>query len=36
MSLVTIYAVNRNFRYAPATLLRPVSPKSGRKVLLEK
>src|SRR5699024_10936944 len=36
MSLVTIYAVNRNFKYAPATLLRPVSPKSGRKVLLEK
>ncbi len=36
MSLVTIYAVNRNFKYAPATLLRPVSPKNGRKVLLEK
>ena len=36
MSLVTIYAVGRNFKYAPATLLRPVSPKSGRKVLLEK
>ena len=36
MSLVTVYAVNRNFKYAPATLLRPVSPKSGRKVLLEK
>ena len=36
MSLVTVYAVSRNFKYAPATLLRPVSPKSGRKVLLEK
>ena len=36
MSLVTVYAVGRNFKYAPATLLRPVSPKSGRKVLLEK
>ncbi len=36
MILVTIYAVNRNFKYAPATLLRPLSPKSGRKVLLEK
>lgn len=36
MSLVTIYAVNKNFRLAPATLLRPASPPSGRKVLLEK
>ena len=36
MSLVTIYAVNKNFKLAPATLLRPETPKSGRKVLLEK
>lgn len=36
MMLVTIYSVNRNFILAPATLLRPESPKNGRKVLLEK
>lgn len=36
MSIVTIYAVARNFKYAPATLLRPESPKKGRKVILEK
>ena len=36
MSLVTIYAVAKNFKKAPATLLRPLSPKSGHKVLLEK
>lgn len=36
MMLVTIYSVNRNFILAPATLLRPESPRNGRKVLLEK
>ncbi len=36
MLIVTIYAVNRNFKEAPAMLLRPISPKSGHKVLLEK
>ena len=36
MTLVTIYSVNKKFILAPATLLRPESPKNGRKVLLEK
>ena len=36
MIIVTIYAVNKCFKEAPATLLRPVSPKKGHKVLLEK
>ena len=36
MSLVTFIAVTAKFKNSPANLLRPASPKSGRKVLLEK
>ena len=36
MIIVSVYAVNRNFKEAPAMLLRPLSPKKGHKVLLEK
>lgn len=36
MVIVTIYTVNKCFKEAPAILLRPLSPKGGHKVLLEK
>ncbi len=36
MSIVTYIATNRDFKYMPSSLLRPIAPKMGRKVLLEK
>lgn len=36
MTLVTFIAVAVKFKNSPANLLRPASPKNGRKVLLEK
>ncbi len=36
MGIVTFLAVNRNFKYMPANLLRPEAPKMGKKVFLEK
>lgn len=36
MIIVTFIAVNVKFKKSPANLLRPVSPKSGHKVILEK
>ena len=36
MALVTYIAVAVKFKNSPANLLRPASPKNGRKVLLEK
>lgn len=32
----TIYAVMKELKYAPATLMRPKAPKMGKRVLLEK
>ena len=36
MVSVTLITVNKNFKYMPATLLRPEAPKNGKKVLLER
>ena len=36
MVLVTLITINKDFKYMPATLLRPEAPKNGKKVLLEK
>ncbi len=36
MSAVTYIATNRDFKHMPSNLLRPESPKIGRKVLLER
>ena len=36
MIFVTLITVLKNFKYVPATLLRPEPPKNGKKVLLEK
>lgn len=36
MSLVTIYACQKELREKPAYLLRPVSPKSGKVIFLER
>lgn len=36
MATVTYIAANRDFKYMPANLLRPVAPKMGRKVILER
>ena len=35
MSLVVFITLIKDFRLAPATILRPESPKSGKKILLE-
>lgn len=32
----TIYAVMKELKYAPATLMRPKAPKMGKRVLLER
>lgn len=36
MITVTLMTVLKNFKYVPATLLRPEPPKNGKKVLLER
>ncbi len=36
MISVTLITINKNFKYMPATLLRPEAPKNGKKVLLER
>ena len=36
MVIVTIITINKNFKYMPATLLRPEAPKKGKKVFLER
>ena len=36
MVIVTLLTVLKDFRYVPATLLRPEPPKNGKKVLLER
>lgn len=36
MSFVTLYACYKELKQKPANLLRPLSPKSGKKVFLEK
>lgn len=36
MTFVTIFACNKELRHKPATLLRPVPPKNGKTILLEK
>ena len=36
MVIVTLLTVLKDFKYVPATLLRPEPPKNGKKVLLEK
>lgn len=36
MVIVTLVTVLKDFKYVPATLLRPEPPKNGKKVLLEK
>ena len=36
MSLVALLSLAKDFRLAPATILRPESPKSGKKILLER
>lgn len=35
MSLVVLITLIKDFKLAPATILRPASPKSGKKILLE-
>lgn len=36
MVSVTLITINKNFKYMPATLLRPEAPKNGKKVFLER
>lgn len=36
MTVVTIFACNKELKHKPATLLRPVPPKNGKTILLEK
>lgn len=36
MIIVTLITILKDFKYVPATLLRPAPPKNGKKVILEK
>lgn len=36
MVIVTLLTILKDFKYVPATLLRPVPPKNGKKVFLER